>query len=150
MKPTPLAWIPFGIAAVTNLVALAADADAVAAGAQIALMPALAGVVVTSGIRTRTTGWLLAALAGSWLGDTLPKVVPGDYGFIVMVAGFMLAQIAYIIGFLPRWRESVVRKPVALLPYLAVIGTLVAVCAPRARRCCSPSRVTTLPRPRPW
>lgn len=126
-----LFWIPYAVAGVTNLLALAVGAESVAAVAQAMLMPALALTVLGSGVRTRATAWLLVAIAASWLGDSLPKLA-GHLSFVAMVGGFLLAQFAYIIALAPRWRRSFVRKPVALLPYLAVIGALIALCAPNA------------------
>lgn len=126
-------WIPYACAAVVNLGGLIIDAPAVAATAQVLLMPALALVVIRSGVRTWATKWLLVAIVGSWLGDSLPKVVPGEWSFIAMVAGFLIAQIAFILAFLPRWRDSIMRRRRrALIPYLAVVITLVALCAPAA------------------
>ena len=65
----------------------------------------------------------------SWLGDTAPKLADGDAAFLVMVGFFLLAQVAYIVAFLPFRATSVlhVRRPLLLL-YLAVVVGLVAAC----------------------
>ena len=77
--------------------------------------------------------WTLVALGFSWLGDLVPSLVTEDASFLVMVGFFLLAQVAYVVAFAPLVRRSVVHtRPVLLLPYAAVLVTLVALCAPGA------------------
>lgn len=49
----------------------------------------------------------LTALGFSWLGDSVPDLTSGDGAFIAMVACFLCAQVAFIVGLLPHWRASV-------------------------------------------
>ena len=45
----------------------------------------------------------LTALGFSWLGDSVPDLTSGDGAFIAMVACFLCAQVAFIVGLLPHW-----------------------------------------------
>ncbi|GCD18632.1 hypothetical protein CTKZ_01940 [Cellulomonas algicola] len=121
--------------AVLLLVCRAAGADAVAEVAQWCAMPLLAAAVATATRwpRGRLVTWTLVALGCSWLGDTLPATSGGDTAFLLMVGGFLLAQVAYVVAFAPDARRSVAyRHPVRLLPYAVVLVVLVGLCAPHA------------------
>lgn len=115
-----------GLAAVTTVHLGAQLADPrgwVAAGTQVLLMPALAWVLLAA---TRSRGRLvrltLLALGFSWLADLLPG------GSLIMVGCLLLAQLAYVAAFLPRWRASVVgRRPILLLPYAAGLVALIVL-----------------------
>ncbi|PVU81844.1 lysoplasmalogenase (plasmid) [Cellulomonas sp. WB94] len=98
-------------------------------------MPALALVVAvwTARPRTRRVRLVLVALGFSWLGDTVPDLVPDDVSFVVMIGFFLLAQVCYITAFVPGARRSaILRRPVLALPYALVFVVLVALCAPGA------------------
>ena len=71
----------------------------------------------------------LVALGLSWLGDSAPRLTDGDAAFLVMVAFFLLAQVAYIVAFWPYRTNSVLyqRRPL-LLGYVAAVAGLVAAC----------------------
>ncbi len=125
------------LAAVTavHLGAQLVDADgAVAPLTQVILMPALAAVLLTgTRSRSRLVRLTLLAVGFSWLGDTLPRFVSEDPGFLVMVGCFLLAQLTYAVAFLPFWRASIVRRrPVLLIPYAAGLARLIAVSRERA------------------
>jgi uncharacterized membrane protein YhhN len=98
---------------------------------QVLLMPLLAGVLwwETSTPRGRLVCLTLAALGFSWLGDAAPKLADGDPAFLLMVGFFLLAQITYVVAFLPYRRRSVlhVHRP-WLAGYVAVVVALVAAC----------------------
>lgn len=127
-----LALVAFvGISIVHLAAQLAAPDGPVAPATQVVLMPLLAWVLLagTRAPRGRLVRLALVALGFSWLGDTLPKLASGDAGFLLMVGGFLLAQVAYGAAFLPSWRASLVaRAPLLLIPYAAVLVTLVALC----------------------
>lgn len=94
---------------------------------QVLLMPALAAVLFAGARRPHARLVRLAsvALLFSWLGDTVPRFVEGDTGFLAMVAFFLVAQVVYAVAFWP-WRDrSVLRRPLLLAPY--VVGVLVLV-----------------------
>lgn len=83
--------------------------------------------------RPRVARWALAALAGCFLGDLLPSLVPREVGFLAMVGPFLLAQLAWIGAFLP-WRRHALagwRRWVATA-YLIVAVALLAICLPAA------------------
>lgn len=141
-----LSWIPVVAVTVVHLIALIMDADGVAAWSQVLLMPALAVVLLSvvllaqprasreathvRSARTAAWPWALGALAGSWVGDSLPKVVPEEAQFLAMIGGFAVAQVLWIVAF-TRVRGS--RPPVPFILLLAVVAiALLAVTAPRA------------------
>lgn len=98
---------------------------------QVLLMPALAWVLASRTRRPwgRLVRLTLVALGFSWLGDTAPRFLYGDLGFLVLVGFFLLAQITYILAFLPHWRASAAaRSPLLVLPYAAGLVALVVVC----------------------
>lgn len=102
---------------------------------QVLLMPALALVVfaATQRPRPRLVTLLLIALVFSWLGDSLPALAGGDIAFLLMVAGFLVAQVVYVFAFWPYRGESVLhRRRWLLVPYIGVVAALVWLCAPHA------------------
>jgi uncharacterized membrane protein YhhN len=130
------AWsLVFVVVSLVLLGALVAGADEVADVAQWCAMPVLAAALVTATRwpRGRLATWALVALGCSWLGDTLPATTDGDAAFLLMVGGFLLAQVAYVVAFAPDARRSVaLRRPVLLVPYAVVLVALVGLCAPHA------------------
>ena len=132
---TRVAVAAYGVLALVHLAAQLADAPGLSRATQVLLMPTLAAAVwtATRWTRGRQVRWLLAGLGLSWLGDSLPGVVGEDLAFLVMVGFFLLAQVAYVVAFVPDVRRSVVhRRPVLLLPYALVLAALMAACAPGA------------------
>ncbi|MGV8978698.1 MAG: lysoplasmalogenase [Cellulomonas sp.] len=131
--PRPRAALAAFIAlAVLHLGAQLAGASSVANRSQWLLMPALAVVVAmwTARPRTRRIRLVLVALGFSWLGDTVPDLVPDGISFVVMVGFFLLAQVGYIAAFAPGVRRSaIVRRPLLAVPYVLVFVVLVALCA---------------------
>ncbi|MFD6949586.1 hypothetical protein A6A08_07430 [Nocardiopsis sp. TSRI0078] len=102
---------------------------------QVLLMPALALVVLaaTERPRPRLVVLVLVALAFSWLGDSLPALADGDTAFLLMVAGFLVAQVVYVVAFWPYRATSVLhRRRWLLAPYAGAVAALVWVCAPHA------------------
>lgn len=131
-----IAGTAFVVLALVDLVAVGVGNTAVAAGAQSLLMPALAIAFVAATPPPQTPGTTrlrratLAAILLSWAGDVLPRTVSGDASFLVMVGGFLLAQIAFIVAFAPMWRRSLVRRaPIGVVPYLVTLVALVVACA---------------------
>ncbi|WP_107985195.1 lysoplasmalogenase [Rhodococcus sp. OK519] len=133
--PIRAAWTVFALIAAAHLVARLVDAETVANVSQWFLMPALAGTVwlATSAPRGRLVVLVLIALGFSWLGDTAPDLSDGDTSFLLMVGFFLLAQITYIVAFVPYNRDGVMRRHRALVAgYAVVVVLLVAACAPGA------------------
>lgn len=125
----------FGIVAATHLICQFIGPDGVLSSAsQILLMPTLAGALASvSPDRTRLVRLALVALGASWLGDSIPRFVPDDSGFLIMVGCFLVAQVVYIAGFLPYHSQSTPwRARGARIPYLAAFLGLVGWCLPGA------------------
>ncbi|MFE3292693.1 lysoplasmalogenase [Rhodococcus sp. NPDC059234] len=137
-----VALTAFAAASVIHLTAQLAEADGVANVSQWFLMPLLAWFLVLAAPapRSRLVRLTLAALGLSWLGDTAPDLAHGDTAFLVMIAFFLLAQVAYIAAFWPYRAASVLRRP-AGFGYVAVIAALVAACAPGAGAMLAPALV---------
>ena len=75
-------------------------------------MPALALVLLAphpdpNGEWPRVRTWALVALVLSWLGDSLPRVLPESLAFVGMLVPFLLAQLAWLVAMLPRRRQSI-------------------------------------------
>jgi len=118
--------------AVVHLVAQLAGASRLVDRSQWLLMPALALVVAvwTARPRTRRVRLVLVALGFSWLGDTVPDLVPDAASFLVMIGFFLLAQVCYITAFVPGARRSpILRRPLRAWPYALVFVVLVVLCA---------------------
>ncbi|WP_139274070.1 lysoplasmalogenase [Saccharopolyspora flava] len=111
------------------------DHEPVAVATQVLLMPVLAAhlALAVPGPRPRLVRLVLVALGFSWLGDTVPRFLDGDAEFLSMVGGFLLAQIVFVLAFLPdRDRSVLARRRGWLVPYLLVFAALVAACLPHA------------------
>lgn len=134
-EPARLGLTAYGVLAVTNVTAIALGQDVASSVTQWLLMPTLtvAFLALTrSGPRldARLRAAVLAALGFSWLGDLLPHVVPDDAAFLTMIGCFLMAQIAYIIGFVPDRRRSILAtSPRLTAAYAVVFVALVAACA---------------------
>ena len=96
---------------------------------KVLLMPILVAFFLqqTGPVRRVEQRWMLAAMAGSWLGDVL--LIGGDRPgfFIAGLAAFLIAQLAYTAAFsLSREQKKglVVSKPWYALPVLALAGAV--------------------------
>lgn len=132
-RPTLVTLAVFLAVAATHLTAHVVDIDDLRRVSQWLLMPALALAFATAArpVTGRLTRLVLLALGLSWLGDLLPAFA-GDAAFLVMVGCFLLAQLAYVAAFAPYLRGGVGRHPWALIPYLLVLGGLLALLLPDA------------------
>ncbi len=131
MRRLWIGFVPYAIVSVVHVVALAFDADAVAAPTKLALMPLLALAVLLGG---RGSRWgaaytlLLAAIALSWLGDGAGTFFPFAPTLPMMLLFFGLAHLCYIWLF---WRTLAVRRvPPWALVYAVWWGVLIAVLWP--------------------
>lgn len=123
-------WIAFALAAVVHVSAQALGRADLADLTKPTLMPLLAGVAWTrlaSGtLRTR----VLLALAASLAGD-VALMGDGEAWFLAGVGAFLVAQLTYLTAFRPWWARSVVRRrPSVALPYVALLGALLAAVLP--------------------
>ncbi|MGJ3510094.1 lysoplasmalogenase family protein [Enemella sp. A6] len=127
-----IAWALWWVAVVIQLLAQSPLLSAWQPLSQVLLMPILMLVVIT---RRPDSGWVLVwalgALFWSWLGDTGPKLVGPEWGFLTMLGGFFVAQLCWIVALLPTWRRSVLgRRRILLVPYVAVAGLLLGIALP--------------------
>jgi uncharacterized membrane protein YhhN len=114
-------------------VAVAALHLAVVAGevrwAAVMTKPVLVPLLLVWFLRAAPPGWLrstvAAGLALSLAGDVL-LLGSGDGWFLAGLGAFLLAQVAYSLGFVRFLGASVVRRrPLLVLPYLAFLVVLV-------------------------
>jgi len=131
MRRLWIGFVPYAIVSIVHVVALAVDADAVAAPTKLALMPLLALAVLLGG---RGSRWgapyslLLTAIALSWLGDGAGTFFPFAPTLPMMLLFFGLAHLCYIWLF---WRKLAVRRvPPWALVYAVWWGVLIAVLWP--------------------
>ncbi|KQV67942.1 hypothetical protein ASC64_12230 [Nocardioides sp. Root122] len=131
LAPRAVSYVLLVLVAVVHLLAqLVAPEGVLAEATQPLLMPALAAVLVvgTPAPRPALVRVTLVALFFSWLGDTLPRLVSSDTGFLLMIGCFLLAQLAYICAFWGFRTGSVLGRPLLLAPYAVALVALVATC----------------------
>lgn len=107
-----------------------ASSSIVTEGSQVLLMPVLAAVLWTgtTSPRGRLVVMAFVALFFSWVGDTLPRFLDGETGFAAMIAGFLIAQVFYVVAFWPYRHQSILRQPLLVIPYAVAAAILVAIC----------------------
>lgn len=122
-----------GICAV-HLLAQLLGSSVIAGLTQVLLMPLLALALwkATTSPRGRLVHLTVVALSFSWLGDTIPRLVGGDPGFLGMLGGFLCAQLVYAAAFWPWRGRSLLSRPRAAVPYLLVAVVIVVLTAPGA------------------
>ncbi|NLT30143.1 MAG: lysoplasmalogenase [Propionibacterium sp.] len=129
-----MAWALWWLAVLVQLLTQLPLLDTWQPLSQVLLMPILMLVLIT---RRPDSSWVLVwalgALFWSWLGDTGPKLVGPDWGFLTMLGGFFVAQLCWIAALAPSWRRSVLgRRRILLVPYVAVAGLLLGIALPAA------------------
>lgn len=125
-------WAAYALVAATQLITLALGMRAVSVPAQALLMPALI-LVALSARPGRLRTWTVVALVFSFLGDLLPQLVAESLRMPLLMGPFLLAHVAWVIGFWTVRRESAwARGQWRLLPYLAAAIGVVAWCLPGA------------------
>lgn len=122
-------FVPYIVVGIIHIVALAMDATAVSDFTKPLLMVLLLAAFLFSLPRLRSEIALLGTLGIglSWLGD-VSLASPDSLGFIIGLAFFLLAHVAYIVLF---WRKFRTRKfPVVAAVYPLWWVGLVIVLAP--------------------
>lgn len=90
-------------------------------------------LVVQTRLSSRLARFTAGGLGWSWVGDSLPDLVPDDVTFIVLMLSFLVAHVVFIAGFWPWRRQSLLHSRARWL-YAAVAVAMVALCAPEAGR----------------
>jgi uncharacterized membrane protein YhhN len=114
----------FAVVSVLHLAGQLGSADSLSLATKPLLMPALLWwfVTATSAGRLRTV--VAIGLGWSWLGD-LGLMPSGDGWFLAGLGAFLVAQLTYAVAFWPSRHDSILAKPVLVLPYvLALVGLL--------------------------
>ncbi|GAA4523831.1 hypothetical protein GCM10023160_14470 [Brachybacterium paraconglomeratum] len=98
---------------------------------QVLLMPLLALALWsgTSAPRVLLVRLTVIALGFSWLGDTIPRFVGGEPGFLGMLGSFLVAQLIYAVAIWPWRLESLLRRPQVASIYLLVALVIVMLSA---------------------
>ncbi|WP_083884284.1 lysoplasmalogenase [Nocardia higoensis] len=127
----PIALGALAVVTGVHLVARSAAPEGLVADiTQVLLMLLLAAALLagTSRPRGRLVGLVLFALFFSWLGDTVPRFVDGDGGFLSLVGCFLVAQVCYAVAFWPSRKHSLLVRPAAVAIYVAALVVLVVLC----------------------
>ena len=123
----PARWLAYAAVVAVQLTALWFGERRISVPAQSLLLPVLAVVALAIPSRQLRT-WSFVALFFSFLGDTLPRFVPEAYELSALLASFLIAHVAWIIGL---WRVRPPR-PWLLIVYLAVAVGVVTWTIPGA------------------
>ena len=124
--------IAYGLLAALNVIGGFLDLEELRTITKPFLMPVLLGFFVASlgGLHHPLATWVKRALMFSWAGDVL-LMGEGDLFFMAGIAGFLGAQICYIIAFRPFTVLGPLRtRPWLALPYVGYGIGLVALLAP--------------------
>lgn len=122
----------FSVLATGHLVAQLVGSEGFAGVSQVLLVPPLVGYVALTRSPVRRS--LMLALGWCWLGDTVPRFLSGDAGFLAMVGCFLVAQVVFVRIFWPDRGSSVLAAGQRgwLAPYVVVFVLLLVLCAPGA------------------
>ena len=129
-RRTLLAFAPYIVVSVLHVAVLVAGLDDAASASKLLLMPALALAVLLTArpLRGAVPVLLLVAIGLSWGGDALLNI-PGDLGFVVGLASFLLAHVAYVVLFL-RLPARGRRLPAWTAVYAAWYAAFLALLGP--------------------
>ncbi|QAY64769.1 lysoplasmalogenase [Xylanimonas allomyrinae] len=122
------------VAAHLPLYVLGHDLPGVARTTQWLLMPLLAAALwlASAPPRPRLVRLALVALLWSWAGDVVPSFVPPSISFVVLMALFLVAQVAYVVAFAPYREASVLhRRRAVVVGYGIVYGAVVVAAGVR-------------------
>nr|WP_231747389.1 lysoplasmalogenase [Auraticoccus cholistanensis] len=82
-------------------------------------------------VRSPLVRWGVVALLLSWLGDSVPTLLPPPARLPTNMVFFGLAHASWIMAFLPCWRRSIVgTRPQLLVPYAIGVVGLIGLCLP--------------------
>ena len=115
-----MAWWGYVALSVANVVGHLVDAPLLVTVTKPLLMPVLAVWLWRSTSHPRVVRLVTIGLGWSWLGD-LALMGDGEAWFLAGIGAFAVAQVLYTVAFWPAARDGLPRRrPVVLLPYLAV------------------------------
>lgn len=130
LRRTLLAFAPYILISFLHVAVLVAGLDEAADATKLLLMPTLALAVLLTArpLRGAVPVLLLVAIGLSWGGDALLSI-PGDLGFVVGLASFLLAHVTYLVLFL-RLPAGGRRLPVRAVGYAAWYVAFLALLQP--------------------
>lgn len=122
----------YGVVGVVHLLGQLGEDTSLADVTQWLAVPCLLlALTVQTRLRSRLTRFTAGGLAWSWVGDTLPDLVPEPVAFVVLMLSFLAAHVVFAVGFWPWHRGSLLHTRAAWA-YAAVAAAMVIVCAPGA------------------
>lgn len=84
-------------------------------------------------VRSPLVRWAVLALGLSWLGDSLPTLLPEPARLPTSIVFFGLAHASWILAFRPFVRHSILAsRPQLLVPYAIAMVGLIGLCIPGA------------------
>ncbi len=115
--------IGYLVVSVADLIAEGLHATVPAFIGVVLAMPALIGYLWTTRTRSdRLTRLVTIALIFSWLGDWVGDLIAPHV--VTKLVLFFVGHIFFVVAFWPYRRNSVLTRPLALLPYVVIIGAL--------------------------
>ena len=122
----------YAVVVLVHLGAHLAGAEPLANATQWVAVPwLLLALIAQTRLRSRLALFTAGGLGFSWVGDTLPDVVPESIAFIALMGSFLVAHALFVAGFWPWRHESLLRSRWAW-GYSALAVVMVLACAPRA------------------
>lgn len=119
----------FVVDAIVHLTGQLLDWPVLLGVTQVLLVPPLLGYAIGAGMWPLGRPFVLG-LVFCWLGDTLPRLVDPSSKFVLMVACFSVAQVAFIVWF---WRERRVAldpaRRIVWVAYLVLLVVFMMLCA---------------------
>lgn len=84
-------------------------------------------------VRSPLVRWAVLALALSWLGDSIPTLLPERARLLTSIVFFGLAHASWVLAFRPFVRQSILAsRPQLLVPYAIAMVGLIGLCIPGA------------------
>lgn len=99
------------------------------------LMPPLIGYLIANcrSVKNRLVRLQLAALTLSWLGDSLPFLLPKQWDFVLKLSLFCITMVCLMVAYLPYRRRSILfTRPQLMIPYVIALIGLTGICIPGA------------------
>lgn len=104
---------------------------------QYLLMPPLIAFLLLNcrSVRSRLVQYALLAVTLSWLGDSIPFLVPKEWELALRLAFYVPVGVMWALAFWPTRRRSILfTRPQLMAPYLIALVGLISVCVHGAGR----------------